>query len=131
MKIHETDDLGQVAALHMVCFPHDQWEEGIQHWIVTHRKVPVGFASITATEEDGTAMLLRTGITTKFQGRGTQRALIRVREEWAAENGFSILTTYVHKNNFPSLMNLIKSNYRMVEVDGGEVTPFIYFEKVL
>lgn len=130
MKIKRTDDLGQVAALHMVCFPDDSWEEGQEHWIVTHRRVPVGFAAVTVDKKRRAAMLLRAGVVRRMRGRGAQRKLIEVREIWAAARGLERVVTYVHKGNFSSIVNLLKCGYRMVESDDPD-GPFIHFEKKL
>ena len=45
------------------------------------------------------------------RGRGLQERLLKVRLAWAEKEGVTCAETYTHKENKPSLLNLIKAGF--------------------
>lgn len=85
---------------------------GSEWWIVWWEGKPVGFAGIKFVEP-GTAFLCRCGILRKHQGKGLQRKLIKIRENFARKNKIKDIITYTHSNTTKSANNLIAAGYRL------------------
>lgn len=107
-----TEDEAAVLALDRALFPQDE-PVTIAHalWIAEDaRGLPVGFCAAKNTQSY--AFLLRAAVTEGANGKGLQRRMIRVREQWAKRQGAKRIITYVSHANARSLVNLIRCGYR-------------------
>lgn len=59
------------------------------------------------------------------RGKGLQARLLRARELWAHKEGVSLVETYTHKENKPSLLNLLAANYVVTSFED----PFVVVRK--
>ena len=111
-KIRKTEDMELVKSLNDEIFPYDELEtkEKTHAWIVTVKKVPVGFCTVDFLSY-GIAFLARAGLKTEARGFNLQKKLISVRERFAKKNGYYQIITYTMMDNIWSSVNLQKKGY--------------------
>lgn len=112
IRIRQTEDLELVQELHRLAFPTAGWEgdEGT-FWIAWESGKPIGFCS-AHVHPDGTVFLSRAAVMGVAQGKGIQRRMITARMRWAVAEGANQCVTFVHPDNFPSLVNLLRCGFR-------------------
>lgn len=64
-------------------------------------------------KEPGGVFLARSGVLRRARGNGLQRRLIRVREAYARDHGFTWAITYASYDNTTSANNLIACGFRL------------------
>lgn len=114
IKEADNDDVETLKALHTLTFgltaPEDCFDYG-KWWVVTYKREPIAFAGITpSTLGDGIGYLKRSGVLPDHRGRGLQRRLLRVREQYAASQGWHRAVTDTTEN-VPSANNMIRAGY--------------------
>jgi GNAT superfamily N-acetyltransferase len=81
-------------------------------WIVFDEGEPVGFAGLHRSNKFGdTGYLCRSGVMSKYRGKGLQKRLIRVRERRARQERMVWLISDTYENP-PSTNNLIACGYK-------------------
>ena len=114
ISVRKTKDLYSILALNEILFPEDELNVGdnIFGWIAYggENREQVGFCTCTDLGHN-LLFLSRAGLIRSYRGRNIQKRFIRVRENFGRKNGFKKVITYVHKFNYSSLANLIKSGY--------------------
>lgn len=113
IRIKRTQDIVTVFRLHWELFPGDLWEYNGETacWLMYDDDEPIGFATADLIDGD-TVFLSRAGVVPGSQGNGLQKKLIRVREKWAKKQGASFLITYTTLQNYPTLINLLRTGYK-------------------
>jgi GNAT superfamily N-acetyltransferase len=119
--------------MHEVCFPNDEWvDKDHEHWVAWDEDKPVGFCSLKVIEKEKTVFLSRAGVIPKYQGNNLQRRFLLVREQWTKKRGIKSIITYCTKENYGSLVNLLKSGYRIYDPQYAWVgRDVFYFTKEL
>jgi len=131
LRIRPTKDIALVEKLHEQCFPGDEFENSKKTvwWVAWQDEAPVGFCSCKSLGED-MCYLTRAGVCEEANGKGIQRKLIAVRERWAKRQGLGIVITYTAKDNWPSIVNLIKCGYKAYEPQWAWAgRAFVYWKK--
>ena len=113
IRIRQTDDIDLIRELHTQLFPADEWPvtDKTTCWLMTLDDDPVGFC----TADDlgsGVVFMTRAGVLPVVRGGGLQRRLIRVRTAWARALGATAVITYTILQNYPSMINLLKSGFK-------------------
>lgn len=126
VRVRRTKDVARVASIATACLPNDYFRTGEAYWIAWDNKVPIGFCIASKDGEEGRHELA--GVTQFSRGKGVQVKLIAVREAWMRKEGCTHAVTYVAPDNGPSLVNLLKSGYRIVGTDDEN---FIHLRKQL
>lgn len=112
-RLRRTDDVEAVMALHTLCLPGDDWDEGTQHWILWDALwSPVGFCSARLLTGQPGVFLSRAGVLPAARGCGLQRRMIQTRLRWAREVDATFAITYTTYTNFASTMNLLKCGFK-------------------
>ncbi len=57
----------------------------------------------------------------EFRGKGLQRKMMQFRENWAKENGYSVLTTCAYEDNIYSRRNIEAEGYKEDSRNGKEI----------
>lgn len=115
--IRRTNDKNLIVKLDSRIFPNDIFyeHENNHYWTVKKESKVIGFCMATVWEVNKALFLSRAGIIPSERGKGLQRRMIRVRENFARKNKIKDIITYVSKDNIPSFVNLIKSGYFVYE----------------
>lgn len=102
--------------LQLEVLPHDQPlppDEGAW-WVAYDGASPVAFASVRPSAQFGDCgYLSRAGVLSSHRGRGLQKRLIRVREQYARRQGWRWLLTDTAPGNSPSANSLITCGFRL------------------
>lgn len=91
---------------------HSQW------WIAWEGDKPVGYCAVEYAGYADRGFLSRVGVLPRAGGKGLQRRFIRVRERYARSVGWAVMVTYVSRDNYPSLVNLLRCGYRLYRPAG-------------
>lgn len=132
--IHQTKDVELIKDLHSQTFPSDDFYEhkGNVLWVLKDcQKKPVGFCMATDIG-DKIVFLSRAGLLSKARGKGLHLRMIHTRINWAKNNGYHSVITYVSIENVQSSRNLLKAGLEIYRPDyeyAGE--NYNYFRKVL
>ena len=99
-------------------------------WFVYYKGFVVGFCSCRVLE-GGTLYLTRAAIQPEHRGKGLHKRMLRVREAYGRRVGCGEAITYVAKDNMPSIMGLVKSNYKLYDPEYAYVgrSEYYYFIK--
>jgi GNAT superfamily N-acetyltransferase len=129
IRIKRTQDIVTVFRLHWELFPGDLWEYNGETacWLMYEDDEPIGFATADLLPEGDTVFLSRAGILPGSQGRGLQKRLIRVREKWAKAQGAGWVITYTTLQNYPTLVNLIRTGYKFYTPVDAWVGPDVHY----
>lgn len=115
--LRKSTDLNLIKALHVICFPYDEFEEkpNTIWWVGFHDEQPVCFAGLTVYNNgrDQCGYLIRGGVQPSYRGQNLQMRLIKTREKEAKKLGLKELVTYTVLDNLPSSNNLIKCGFRL------------------
>lgn len=112
LNLLRTDDVTTVQALHTLCFPGDDWEEGDAYWILRDELEPKGFCAARKVPLENVVFLVRAGILPSARGAGLQRRMIRTRIQWARKEGCAAAITYTGYNSYDSIVNLLRCGFR-------------------
>lgn len=121
MKIRKFDpdsDPGRIEALDRICFFYDaplSREDIIEAfwWLVWDDEGDaVGFAGLKLLDDD-MAYLCRVGVLPGARGKGLQKRLLRARERFARECGWTNAITYTAITNPASSNSLISAGYKL------------------
>jgi ribosomal protein S18 acetylase RimI-like enzyme len=115
LRIRETDDLEQVKALDLQCFPSDTREDfsDQEMWLATLDEEPIGFTAYKL--ENGVPHITRMGVVPQARGMRLQVRLADVCCRAARRRGFEAVKTYVRADNLPSLKNLLRAHFSPVK----------------
>lgn len=135
IKINKTTNFKNILNLNQKIFEDNQLNVtgGLHGWIAVDlfTNQQIGFCTITNLGH-GIFFLSRAGLLPSYYKRGIHKRFIRLREKFARKNKAKKIITYVYKENYQSLINLIKLNYYIYEPEwdyaGDE---FIYLIKYL
>ncbi len=131
-KLERTDDKAKVQALHTLCMPEDSYDLSGQLWICHDETgTPVAFCSAREVVEEDCVFLSRSGVLPLANGNRLQRRMIQARVQWAKEVGATMCITYVKYDNHASIVNLLRSGFRLYFPQwryGGDVH---YFKRKL
>lgn len=135
ISIRQTNKFDDVVVLNALIMPEDDIDVSSNtfHWIARdkHSGKQVGFCSVTDCG-DGVLFLSRCGVLRNYRGRGTQKRFIAIREQFAKRRGFEAVVTYTLKDNYQSMVNLIKSGYEIYSPEYSWVgANVIYYRKKL
>jgi GNAT superfamily N-acetyltransferase len=112
-RIHQTDDEMLVRALHTICLPGDPFSKGCQYWVAWEGEMPVAFCSVKKLRsEPGVVFLNRSGVVPSARGSNLQRRMLNARVKWCRVNGIQSVITYAIYDNWPSIVNLLRSGFR-------------------
>lgn len=111
------DDLDEVAALDVACFPIDEripvkpkhlW------WIARTREEghPVGYSGAWHWKPDNALVMHRAGVLWSARGNGLQLRMLRARIQYARRNDIPQVWTYTTHDNIHSMNNLIKAGFK-------------------
>ncbi len=125
-----------ILSLDLKCFGKEESMEqdipGIYWWLAYQNNIPIAYAGLQIIPINKITVLYRSGIKTRFRGRGLQKRLIRVRETAARRLGYETMLTYTHLSNFASNNSLISLNYKLYDPQWPWVgNEFIYWRKQL
>ena len=127
-----TNDHLLLDSLDSKCFPADYRHDFARDksWIIHDGKGKlIGYTCLTPWS-DGIVFLSRCGSLKK--GLKLQRAAISHRIAWAKRNGYKTVISYVSKDNYKSIANMIKAGFKFYEPDYAWVgRDFYYFQKTL
>ncbi len=112
LKLLRTDDVTTVQALHTLCFPGDDWEEGDAYWILHDGVEAKGFCAARKVPRENVVFLVRAGVLPSARGRHLQRRMIHTRLQWARKEGCLAAITYTGYSNYDSIVNLLKCGFR-------------------
>lgn len=105
-----------IERLHNLCLPDDEVlspREGGYWWIAKYQDEIVGFCAFRpSTRWIDTGYLWRSGVVRAHRGRGLQKRMIKVREQFARKIGMVFMITDTNDNP-TSANNLIKCGYTM------------------
>lgn len=93
-----------------------------------------GFCGITFYPkiQKPAAFLCLSGVYKEYRGFGLQRRFIKIRENFAAKNGYNRVITYTSYDNIPSANNLIRSGYLLyIPPQEWGVRHGLYFERYI
>lgn len=116
MRLIESTDYQQIAALDAAVFPGDYPIEGWVNatwWIGWEKGQIACYCGVK--EVDGVAYLNRSGVLPKFRGQGFQRKMITKRLKWAVQNDLDCSITDTVMSNSASSNNLIRSGFLLFE----------------
>ena len=96
--------------------PGDEWV-GDHHtfWIAWAGDEPAGFCSAFVIARDRTAFFSSAVVFRAYRGRGMQRAMVQRRLAWSGRHGATTAVTYVQRDNYPSLVNLLRCGFALFE----------------
>lgn len=114
MNVRRTSDIAVIRRLHSQIFPADDFPDDCIHWLLTVSAHQAGFCSVKLVEGEDTAFMARAGVLPKWRGQGCHGRMLRVREAWARKR-VRYGVTYVLRDNYASLANLIKAGWRLYE----------------
>lgn len=134
-KIRSHVGLETAMALNKVLFPFDNFEgpkSGNVLWLATDATgEAVGFASIRPTVDyPEMAFLSRAGVLSGHRRNGLHQRLIRVREQWARENGYESIWTYTAAWNINSMRSIVRGGY-LPWKPWWAAAEILYFQKEL
>lgn len=132
-QLRQTKDMALVQEMDRKCFPDDKWDNttNMKWWLLKKDGIPVGYCSCRMIMPD-TCYFTRAGILPSARGKGLQKKLINVRVNWARKQGAKYVITYTSMDNFASLVNLIKSGFKMFNPQWAWAgKEFFYFKKDL
>jgi hypothetical protein len=117
-------DSDEAYELHQLAFAADHWPgDDHTYWIARNSTSGdvAGFCSAVYWHDIKCVYLSRSAVTVACKGFGLQRAMIAARVKWAMEEtNARIVWSYCHMHNYPSVVNLIRSAFKFVELDKGE-----------
>lgn len=91
----------------------------------------LGFAGVQLDFERKHVIMTPCEVKTEWRGKGIQRSFLKIREEWALENGFTDAFSLVLQENVVSANNLIKCGYRLIMPPPWTNGKGLYFRKNL
>jgi GNAT superfamily N-acetyltransferase len=110
--LRRTEDIEFAKKMHAETFPADDWPGARgAHWVAWDGDKPVGYCSARPTRDGHGVYLTRAGVLPCARGRGLQRRMIATRVRWARSIGATFVCTYVLLQNYPSLVNLLRSRF--------------------
>ena len=116
-SIRKTEDLAEVVNLNSIIFPQDLLDvsENVSAWIIYNAdKHAVGFCTASNLGH-GILFLSRAGLLPEHTGNGLHRRSIRHRISYARRYRYSVIITYVRKDNWTSFCNLIREGFKLYE----------------
>lgn len=101
-------------------------------WLALVHDQPAGFACLRVMDSK-IAYLALAGVLPKYRGRGIQKRLIKLRENYARALGCKVMITYVAWANWPSANSLIRAGYKIYTPAGKPwgLKYSLYFQKDL
>jgi GNAT superfamily N-acetyltransferase len=114
--LRKTDDIDEVYDLHTLAFPADHWPGDTHEFWIAKNPIgkPVGFCSAFYFSKPNGIYLSRAAITLEARGEGLQRRMIQARLNWGRrETAAQGAWTFVKKDNYESLINLLKCGFRI------------------
>lgn len=112
LKIRRSQDFSLVRKLHAGLGLEDVLDQDADWWIVTSNGTPVAYAGLKESARFANCgYLCYGGVAEKFQGRGIQKKLIRVRTREARRRGYEWLFTDTYRNP-PSENSLIACGFK-------------------
>ena len=112
-------DVPQIRELDRLCFPSDSpgYDAEAVWWCArTLREDVVAFAAIRASQQwAGVGYLNRCGVHDAWRGLGLQRRLLRAREAYARQQGWSYVVTDTTPENTASANNLIRAGFTLYQ----------------
>lgn len=118
-RLQQSSDFESILKLDRRIFPADdpfEINELGAYWILHHRGRKVGFCALhPLVREPSVCFLARAGVLKTHQGKGMQKRMISTRVSYAKVQDFSHVLTYASLDNYPSLTNLIKSNFKLYD----------------
>lgn len=139
MKIQLIDDLEDAQELWRdfqdITNGSDKWPgEDHTYWTLTDGTNHFGLTSAVYRPEKGYVYFSYAIIMPTCQEKGLQRRLIQHRLRWAKRQGALYAVTYTLRDNYPSMVNLIRCGFKFASTPRGwyGYGPNVhYFEKQL
>jgi hypothetical protein len=132
MYFKKTKDFEKLSEMHLRAFPNEdvrEFKRDVCWFILNESKEVIGYCSLNACEKD-TVFFSSSAVFEK--GKGRHKASISYRCRWAKRHGYKWVVTYVHPENYPSLVNLINSKFELYIPDYKYVGDgFTYMRKKL
>lgn len=118
-RVHRSEDADEARELHKLSFPKDAWVgDDHEYWFAADERGDVAaFASAIFYPDSRIVYLSRCGVLGSASGAGLQRRLIQVRTNWARRAGAEVAFTYTTIKNYPSIVNLLRCEYRFFKPD--------------
>lgn len=116
IKIKRIHDLAEIVNLNQFIFPQDLLDvsANVYGWISYDSGKPNGFCTCTDIGY-GILFLSRAGLLPDYRGGGIHKRFITVRKRFGVTHGYNTMITYVRRDNYSSLANLIKYGFEMYE----------------
>lgn len=129
-KLRKQEAVG-LLFMHHEAFPGEEVRDfSDDHcWVILDGKKEVGFCSLSVLEEENAVFLSRAA---SFQpGYGIHRKSILHRLAWAKKFGSKSAITYVSKDNYLSIANLIRTGFRFYDPEWAYAgrKDYFYFQK--
>jgi GNAT superfamily N-acetyltransferase len=124
--------------LQLICLPNDtpaDCDRGGCAFALYHKKQMIAFG--LARKSRGykqTMYLSRAGVHPDYRGRGFQRELIALREDWARKHGLKYSITDTANSSTSSMQSLIDMGYRPywpIQVKPWALRESVYWKKTL
>ena len=132
--ITKSEDIDEAREVHKQTFPDDPWVgDDHEYWFATDEAGSVvAFATAVYSPASQSVYLSRCGVLPEAAGHGLQRKFIRARSIWARGTGAKFIFTYTSLKNYPSMVSLIRSDFRMIKPKAARAwRSFHIFVKVL
>lgn len=129
ISIRRTQDFESVVNLNSEIFPGELLDvsASVYAWIGIDSKAGKQVGFCTATNLGYRVLFLsRCGVRRDYRGLSLQRRFINVRLNFAIQNNYRRVITYVHRTNGASLNNLLRCGFKIYEPEEWNGPEFIY-----
>lgn len=120
MRLRLIDDIDDARELWGAFGDGDTWPgDDHTYWIASIDGNIAGMCSAVCRHDKGYVYLSYGVVDRAFRGASLQRQMIRKRLKWGKEQGAVYAVTYTLRNNYPSIVNLLRCGFRFADKPRG------------